>query len=147
MRRCSLVIVVGFVTLTGYFAGQRKNPPGFYLDESSIAYNALTIAQRGHDEWGVRWPFYFRAFGEYKNPVYIYLLAGVFRVTHPSNLVARRFSAILGYAAAVAIGLLAFSITRRRWIGWTVFLLALTTPQLFEVSRLVFEVALFPLAI
>jgi 4-amino-4-deoxy-L-arabinose transferase-like glycosyltransferase len=147
LRRSLIVLLAGFVTLTGYFAGQRKNPPGFYLDESSIAYNALTIAQRGHDEWGVRWPFYFRAFGEYKNPVYIYLLAGVFRVTHPSNLVARRFSAILGYAAAVAIGLLAFSITRRRWIGWTVFLLALTTPQLFEVSRLVFEVALFPLAI
>ena len=95
----------------------------------------------------MRWPFYFRAFGEYKNPVYIYLLAGVFRVTHPSKLVARRFSACLGYVAAIAIGLLAFAIARRRWIGWTVFLLALTTPQLYETSRLVFEVALFPLAI
>ncbi|HEY6136822.1 MAG TPA: hypothetical protein VI670_03570 [Thermoanaerobaculia bacterium] len=95
----------------------------------------------------MRWPFYFRAFGEYKNPVYIYLLAGVFRVTHPSKLVARRFSACLGYFAAVAIGLVAFAIARRRWIGWTIFLLALTTPQLYETSRLVFEVALFPLAI
>jgi 4-amino-4-deoxy-L-arabinose transferase-like glycosyltransferase len=147
MRRWSLVLVVGFVTLLGYFAGQRKNPPGFYLDESSIAYNALTIAQSGRDEWGVRWPFYFRAFGEYKNPVYIYLLAGVFRVAHPSNLVARRLSAFLGYCAAVAVGLTAFAISRRRRVGWIVFFLALTTPQLFEVSRLVFEVALFPLAI
>ena len=147
MRRALIVIVVGVVTLLGYAAGQRHNPPGFYVDESSIAYNALTIARYGCDEWGVRWPFYFRAFGEYKNPVYIYLLAGVFRVTHPSKLVARRFSACLGYVAAVMLGLLAFAIARRRWIGWTVFLLALTTPQLYETSRLVFEVALFPLAI
>jgi hypothetical protein len=146
MRR-SLIVLIGVVMLLGYAAGQRRNPPGFYIDESSIAYNALTIARYGCDEWGVRWPFYFRAFGEYKNPVYIYLLAGVFRVAHPSNLVARRFSAVLGYLAAVMIGLLAFAIARRRWIGWTAFLLALTTPQLFETSRLVFEVALFPLAI
>jgi len=142
-----IVVVLGIVTLISYFAGQTKNPPGFYSDEASIAYNALTIARYGCDEWGVRWPLYFRAFGEYKNPVYVYLLAGVFRVAHPSNLVARRFSALLGYLAAVVIGLTAFAIARRWWIGWTVFLLALTTPQLFETSRLVFEVALFPLAI
>ncbi|HKS21387.1 MAG TPA: glycosyltransferase family 39 protein [Thermoanaerobaculia bacterium] len=147
MRRALIVIVVGVVTLLGYVAGQKRNPPGFYVDESSIAYNALTIARYGCDEWGVRWPLYFRAFGEYKNPVYIYLLAGVFRVTHPSNLAARRFSALLGYLAAVSIALIAFMISQRGWIGWTVFLLALTTPQLFETSRLVFEVALFPLAI
>jgi 4-amino-4-deoxy-L-arabinose transferase-like glycosyltransferase len=147
MRRWLIVLAVGIVTLTGYCLGQRKNPPGFYIDESSIAYNALTIAQNGRDEWGVRWPFYFRAFGEYKNPVYIYLLAGVFRVAHPSILLARRLSAVLGYAAAMTIGLAAFALTRRRWIGWTLFLATLATPQLFETSRLVFEVALFPLAV
>lgn len=147
MRRRLIALIVVLVTLAGYLAKQRTNPPGFYIDESSIAYNALTIAQSGRDEWGVRWPLYFRAFGEYKNPVYIYLLAGVFRVVHPSNLVARRFSALLGYAAAALIGLLAFAISRRRWIGWTIFVLALVTPQLFEISRLVFEVALFPLVI
>src|ERR1044071_6644619 len=119
MRR-TLIILIGVVTLLGYAAGQRRNPPGFYIDESSIAYNALTIARHGRDEWGVRWPFYFRAFGEYKNPVYIYLLAGVFRVAHPSNLVARRLSAFLGYCAAVAIGLTAFAISRRRGVGWIV---------------------------
>jgi dolichyl-phosphate-mannose-protein mannosyltransferase len=135
------------VTLAAYFAGQRTNPPGFYIDEASIAYNALSIARDGHDEWGAHFPLYFRAFGEYKNPAYIYLLAGVFKIVAPSNLVARRFSALLGYLAAAVLGLLAHAITRRKWIGWTIFVAALITPQLFDLSRLVFEVALFPLAV
>ncbi|HEV7922147.1 MAG TPA: glycosyltransferase family 39 protein, partial [Thermoanaerobaculia bacterium] len=130
-----------------YFADQRKNPPGFYLDESSIAYNAWTIAHHGVDEYGVRFPLYFKAFGEYKNPVYIYLLAGVFELTHPTNLAARRFSAFLGFAAALSLGALAWSLTRRRSVAAITFLTAIATPNLFEVSRLVFEVALFPLAL
>jgi hypothetical protein len=45
-----------------------NDPPGFYIDESSICYNAHVLSQTGHDEYGVEWPLFFRAFGEYKNP-------------------------------------------------------------------------------
>src|SRR5215212_11753890 len=93
-------IVVALLLLFGiivYFAGQRKNPPGFFADEASVAYNAYEIARLGVDEHGVRFPLYFKAFGEYKNPAYIYLLAGVFKVVPPSNLAARRLSALAGF--------------------------------------------------
>src|SRR5690348_2317733 len=76
-----------------YFYQVPQNPPGFYIDESSIAYNAYTIASTGRDEYGESWPLYFRAFGEYKNPVYIYLLAFLFSLFGPSILVARLLSA------------------------------------------------------
>jgi len=33
-----------------YFYQVAQNPPEFYIDESSIAYNAYTIATTGHDE-------------------------------------------------------------------------------------------------
>ncbi len=62
-----------------YAADVPDNPPGFYIDESSIAYNALSVARSGRDEHGEAWPLYFRAFGDYKNPTYVYLLAAVFR--------------------------------------------------------------------
>src|SRR5213593_3272786 len=65
------------------------NQPGFFIDESSITYNAYTISQSGTDEFGNRWPLFFRAFGDYKNPVYIYLMALVFKVVAPSILAAR----------------------------------------------------------
>src|SRR5215210_8856676 len=71
-----------------YAAGVPDNPPGFYIDESSVSYNAYTISQTGRDEHGTAWPLFFRAFGDYKNPTYIYLLAGLFKLTGPSIVAA-----------------------------------------------------------
>src|SRR5262245_3071212 len=109
-----LVILVGGVFL--YTRALTTNPSGFYIDESSIAYNAHLISQTGHDEHGESWPLYFRAFGDYKNPVYVYFLAAIFSVTGPSILVARLLSAIAGFAAALLIGLLAWRITKRQTV-------------------------------
>ena len=96
------------------------------------------------DEYGLHFPLYFRAFGEYKSPVYIYALAALFRITGPSVFVARFLSALLGLFAALLLGWLASRITSQRVVGLIVFIAAGLTPWLFEVSRLVFEVALFP---
>src|ERR1043165_10125530 len=126
-------------SLASYLAGQQSNPPGFYLDECSIGFNALQIARHGVDEHGVAFPLFFEAFGEYKNPVYIYLLAAVFEATGPSNLVARRLSALLGWLACVAIGWLAWRTSRSRGVAAAAFLLAIFTPMIFEMSRLAFE--------
>lgn len=133
--------------LAWYFDDPVRTAPGFFLDESSIAYNALTLGQTGLDEHGVFLPLYPAAFGEYKNPVYIYLLAAVFRVTGPGILVARALSVLLGYAAAIVIGLLVRRQTRNDVAGAFAFIAAILTPWLFELSRLVFEVAAFPLAL
>jgi hypothetical protein len=129
-----------------YALGAPENPPGFYIDESSIAYNALTVAQSGRDEHGEAWPLYFRAFGDYKNPTYVYLLAAVFKVTGPGVAAARLLSAALGASAALLLGLLALRLTRRTEAGLVVACSALLTPWLYESSRLVFEVAAYPLA-
>ncbi|MBD0372307.1 MAG: hypothetical protein ICV60_15800 [Pyrinomonadaceae bacterium] len=135
-----------------YIAGISKNPPGFYLDESSIAYNAYLMArERGVSEAGVAWPLYVRSytgvFSVYANPTYIYLLAVVYLFSPPSIFAARLLSATLGFAAALLLGVLAWHISKRRTIGIIVALIALLTPWLFEVSRLVFEVALYPLTL
>ena len=143
----ALIASLLLTTLALYFHDQKKNPPGFYLDEASIAINALSISRDGVDEFGTPYPFYFRAFGEYKNPVYIYLLAGVFELSYPSVLVARRVSAFACWLGTVFIGVLAWRVTRRRWITIVTFLLAALTPALFEIGRLAFEVALYPLVI
>ena len=130
-----------------YGAGAATNPPGFFIDESSVAYNSHTIAGTGRDEHGEPWPLYFRAFSDYKNPVYVYLLAAVFRVTGPGIAAARRLSATLGVLAALALGLLGASISGRRSTGLLTMLTALLTPWLFELSRVVVEVAIYPLVV
>ena len=138
------LLAISLLVVVVYFYDVPKNPVGFFVDEASIAYNAHTIAQTGTDEYGYGFPLYFRAFGEYKSPVYIYLLSTVFWFTGPSVLVARMLSAVAGLAAAVLFGILAAQLARRRSIGLMVFLIAALTPWLFEISRLVFEVALLP---
>ena len=143
-----LFCIVGVaLALALYLANIPGNGLRFYVDESSIAYNAYLISRTGADEYGVRWPLYFQAFGEYKNPVYVYLLAALFRVFGPSVWLARALGAVAGCAAALLLGLLAWRITALRRVGIIVAVTALLTPWLFEVSRLVFEVALFPLAL
>lgn len=47
-------------------------PSSVYWDEASIGYNAYSILKTGKDEWGEFLPLHFRAFGEFKLPVYIY---------------------------------------------------------------------------
>ena len=138
-----LVCAVIFLAFT-YFYQVPNNPPGFYIDEASISYNAYTISHSGHDEYGESWPLYFRAFGEYKNPVYIYVLAILFRVFGPSILVARMFSAALGVLTIGLLTLLAFRISRTTIVACFIGFSAALTPWFFENSRLVFEVALYP---
>jgi 4-amino-4-deoxy-L-arabinose transferase-like glycosyltransferase len=139
-----MLVVSGFLF---YAWGAPSNPPGFFIDESSVAYNAHLISKTGADEHGEPWPLYFRAFGDYKNPVYIYLLAAVFRLTGPSIAAARYLSAALGVLAALALGLLGARMSGRRSVGLLTFLTALLTPWLFELSRVVVEVAIYPLAV
>lgn len=143
----ALALAFSIFAVALYVAGVTNNPPGFYIDESSISYNAYTISRTGRDEHGTLWPLFFRAFGDYKNPVYVYLLAGLFKLTGPSILVARLLSATAGVAAALLLGLLAARIARRGKVGLLCALSALLTPWIFETSRVVMEVALYPLAL
>ncbi|HEV7889147.1 MAG TPA: glycosyltransferase family 39 protein [Pyrinomonadaceae bacterium] len=140
----ALMLAAGFAF---YVRGAATNPPGFFIDESSIAFNAHTISQTGEDEYGEPFPLYFRAFSDYKNPVYVYLLAAVFRVTGPSITAARLLSAALGALTALVLALLGVRISGSRAVGLLTWMTALLTPWLFELSRLVLEVAAYPLAV
>jgi hypothetical protein len=120
------------------------NPPGFFRDEAAIAYNAHTIASEGRDEYGARFPLYFSSFLDYKSPLFVYGLAGVFTVTGADREVARGFAATCMLAAILLLGLLAYRRTRKASVGIAILALAGTTPWLFEVGRVAFEVALEP---
>lgn len=65
-----LIILVGFLLRIIFIDHM---PPSLNWDEVSHGYNAYSILKSGMDEWGVRFPAIFRAYGDYKLPVYIYL--------------------------------------------------------------------------
>jgi hypothetical protein len=124
-----------------------NNPPGFFRDEAAIAYNAHTIATEGRDEYGARFPLYFSSFLDYKSPVFVYGLAGVFLVTGADREVARGFAAACLLAAVLLLGWLAYRRTGRSSVAVATVVLAGTAPWLFELGRVAFEVAMEPLAL
>lgn len=64
-----LVLVIAFVVR---LVKLDAFPPALNWDEVSHGYNAFAIGETGADEWGFKTPLIFRAFGDYKLPVYIY---------------------------------------------------------------------------
>jgi hypothetical protein len=140
-----LGLLIAAIAVLFFASVAASNPPGFHRDESDIAFNAATIAASGRDEHGASMPLYFSSMGDWKSAPYIYLLAGTFVVTGPSERVARSLSATLGLLAVALLGLLGYRLTRRRSVGLATAALAAATPWIFEVTRLVFEVALEPL--
>jgi 4-amino-4-deoxy-L-arabinose transferase-like glycosyltransferase len=110
-------------------------PSGFFVDESSIAWNAHLIEQSGRDEHGVPWPLYFKAFGEYKNPLYIYLLALLYKVFGYSELVTRLDSAFCWALGSGFTYLLGQRLFPDRTSRLYVMLCLGFTPWLFSLSR------------
>jgi 4-amino-4-deoxy-L-arabinose transferase-like glycosyltransferase len=122
-----------------------SNPPGYHRDEASISYNAYSISRSLRDEDGGFLPLFFRSFEDYKSPLYPYLLAGVFRVTGPSEEVARGLSAVLVLAAVLLLGLLAKRLTDSHLLSVIIVLLAGLSPWLFELGRVAIEASTQPL--
>src|SRR5438067_4012935 len=124
-----------------------KNPPGYHRDEAALSFNAYSISTSLRDEDGAFLPMFFRSVGDYKSPLYPYLLAGVFRITGPHAEVARGLSAVLVLLAVLLLGFLAFRVTGSKMIGVVVLVLAGFTPWLFELGRVALEVSTQPLLV
>ena len=117
-----------------------SSPPGLYNDEASIGYNAWAVAHYGIDEHGAHLPLFFEAFGEYKNPVYIYALAPFTWILPLTPYVVRLPAALFGLLTCAAAAMLAWQLTRSRLVALLSLATAGATPWLVQESRLGFEV-------
>src|SRR5438093_12971304 len=107
-----LIWIAGIALLFAVYTwGLSTNPPGFYVDESALAYNAYLVSRTGAGEFGPTLPLYFEfftnGFTQFVSPTQVYLLAIVFRLLPPSILLSRIFSAVWVFAACLLLGLLA----------------------------------------
>jgi hypothetical protein len=136
-----------------YSWGISENPPGFYLDESGLTYNAYVLAHTGAGEFGPHFPLFFQCFSDGYvqtiNPAQIYMLAAIFLVLPPSILLSRLYSAFFIFTACILLGFLAKRISGRRTVGVIVGASALLTPWFFDMRGLLIEAQFlpFPLAL
>ena len=134
------VAVVAVLIVVRNLSSLDSAPVGAYVDETSIGYNAWAISTHGVDEHGAHLPLYFTAFGEYKNPVYIYTLSALLRILPLTVATERLPAALFGMLTCLFVALIAWR--RSRSLPITVLALALAglTPWLTVESRVGFEV-------
>ncbi|MGZ4359121.1 MAG: hypothetical protein ACXVZW_04965, partial [Gaiellaceae bacterium] len=123
-----------------------SNPPGFFKDESSFALDAWSIATHLRDQFGGFLPLYFKSFGDYKSPIFVYLLAAVFRITGPQASVARLVGTAAVVAALCVLAIIAFR-RSRPFVAIAVVVLAGFCPWLYELGRLAWDSTLYPLGV
>src|SRR5258708_6551465 len=123
---------------------QLGNIPGSMdWDEVSFGYNAYSVLHTGKDEYGVAYPLAFRAFGEYKQPVYAYLdvlSVGLFGL----NSFAVRFpSAFFGSISIIFVYFLTYELFRKYKFVKNLALLSMLfyaiSPWSIQFSRVAFE--------
>lgn len=128
-----LIFLILLAFLTRFYL-LTKVPPALNVDEVSHGYNAYSLLLTGKDEWGVAYPVLFRAYGDFKLPVYIYLTAAAESIFGVSEFAVRLPSALAGVLTVIFVWLL----TKKIFGPPTAFLaafLVIFEPWSFFLSR------------
>lgn len=134
-----LVAAAVLAVVALYVARLGSVPPGPYLDEASIGYNAWTIAHFGVDQYGNHVPLFFVDFGDYKGPVATYLTVPFAWLWGNTLGAARAPSVLAGLAIALVAGALAYRLTRSRILAVIALLFTAVQPWVFLQSHTMME--------
>lgn len=114
-------------------------PPSVYWDEASIGYNAYSISRDGKDEWGDFLPLHFRAFGEFKLPVYLYTTALFVKIFGLNEFSVRAPAVLFSLGVVILTFFLARKLTSKNSVGlWASFFISIS-PWFFIFSRTGYE--------
>lgn len=143
-----LLCIVSFGFLLRLY-GIDSIPSGFFADEASIGYNAYAILNKGEDEYGKKFPLFFRAFGEYKSPIQIYSTVPFIALFGLNEFSVRLPSAIFGTGTIIAIYFLTKELLKHHKSHkvialFAAFFLAIS-PWHIHFSRIAFELMPFGL--
>ncbi len=117
-------------------------PYGFYQDESAIGYNALSILETGKDEYGKSFPLYFKSFGDYKLPIYIYSTVVSLAVFGLNEFAVRFPSAFFGLLTVIAFYFFVNELTKSKKLSLIATVLLAINPWHLHYNRATFEVSI-----
>lgn len=139
-----LIFIFGFI-IRFYQLG--KVPAGLYIDEAALGYNAYSILKTGKDEFGKPWPIVFRSVGDFKAPIYTYLVVPLIPIFDLSPFTVRLPSFIFGLLTVPILFLLISRLTDKYRISLSLLSALLLTVSPWHVlfGRTAYEtnVALF----
>lgn len=127
MRRWILIgiLILGLALRT---ISLDKYPSGFTPDEASFGYDAYSILKTGKDQWGHSFPLLLESFGDFKSPLFSYLLIPSVAIGGLSKVSVRLPNAIIGILAILVIYLLVTELTKKKELGLVAsFLLSISS--------------------
>jgi 4-amino-4-deoxy-L-arabinose transferase-like glycosyltransferase len=134
------IFIIGFL-LRFYQLGEIPNSLNW--DEVSWGYNGYSILETARDEHGAFMPLSFKAFGDFKQPVYVYLDAASIFLFGLNSFAVRFPSALLGTISIIFVFLFVRELFKKDHFGLTVsyitMLLYAISPWSIQFSRVAFE--------
>jgi len=134
-----LILVLGFLIRVWDLD---KNPAGFFCDEASIGYNAYSILKTGKDEHNNQFPILFKAFGEYKRPIYIYSSIPFIFIFGLNEFSVRLTSVFYGTLTILVMYLMVKQLFNKEIAFYSSFFIAIS-PWHIHFSRIGFEAISF----
>lgn len=118
-------------------------PNSLNWDEVSWGYNAYSILETGKDEYGKSFPLSFEAFGDFKQPVYVYLQVPSIKVFGLTAFAVRFPSALLGSVSILFVFLLVYELFAKLKYRYEIALISAfffaVSPWSIQFSRVAFE--------
>ncbi|MGI5841368.1 MAG: ArnT family glycosyltransferase [Patescibacteria group bacterium] len=117
-------------------------PPSLNWDEVSHGFNAYSILKTGKDEWGSTLPLIFRAYGDFKLPLYIYLTTPLILIFGLNPFSVRLLSMLAGSLTPIIL----YLISKKYLSSKTALLVALISalsPWSIFLSRIALEANVF----
>jgi len=138
-----LIFIIAFATR---FYKLGDIPNGLYQDETAIGYNAYSILKTGKDEHNIRLPIYFKSFGDWKLPVYIYATVPFVKLLGLTPLAVRMPSALFGFFTVILFYFFALRVfgehKEKEKIALLATLFLAINPWHIHYSRATFEVSI-----
>ncbi|MCM8787909.1 MAG: glycosyltransferase family 39 protein [Candidatus Omnitrophica bacterium] len=114
-------------------------PQGFSSDEASLGYNAYSILKTGKDEFGIPFPLAFRAFGEYKAPLYIYITAPFVALFGLNEFAIRFPSALFGSLTVICLYFLVKELFNKEKLAFLSSFILSISPWHLQFTRIAYE--------
>lgn len=136
------LIILCLIVLIGIFFRfyhLSSNPPGLYWDETVFGYDAYSVFKTGRDHHGRFLPIFFESFGDWKLPVYHYLLVPSIAVLGLNEFAVRLPSALFGVLTIPLVFLIIFKLTGNKNLSLLCAFFIAISPWNIQFSRGGFE--------
>ncbi len=139
MKKLLIFLIILFISVFFRFYKLNDFPPSLNWDEVSLGYNAYSILKTGKDEWGQFLPLTFRAYGDYKLPIYIYADVPFVALFGLNEWGVRLPSALAGLGIVCLVFLIIKKITGKNDLALLGMFFSATLPWLVIFSRIALE--------